>query len=152
MSGNPNSDSATSPAATVNQTFKPPTSNYNPRPINGGHFSATISCDPECKWLLICAQPWHRPTSLLHLKLCSTTSDKQLFKDLRQPYLELRKVWWQKLSLKVVQSIRFVQVSTLRHAYEDVPARANLDPVRTPSKQLGRCPQSTRYAPRIAKR
>ncbi len=113
MSGNPTRDSATSPAGAIDPNFTPPRSIYDPPPTSGGLFSTNLRRDepPESKWLLICAQAWRRPTSLLHLDVCSTTSDKQLFRDLRQSYLELKRAWWHRLSLKVVQSIRFVQVS-----------------------------------------
>ncbi|CAL8584931.1 hypothetical protein XPA_010515 [Xanthoria parietina] len=113
MSGNPTRDSATSPAGAVNPNFTPPRSIYDPPPPppSGGLFSTNLRRDepPESKWLLICAQAWRQPTSLLQLDVCSTTSDKQLFRDLRQSYLELKRAWWHRLSLKVVQSIRFVQ-------------------------------------------
>ena len=116
MSGNPTRDSATSPAGAVNPNFTTPRSIYDPPPTSGGLFSTNLRRDepPESKWLLICAQAWRQPTSLLQLDVCSTTSDKQLFRDLRRSYLELKRAWWHRLSLKVVQSIRFVQVSTFR--------------------------------------
>ncbi|KAL8646218.1 MAG: hypothetical protein Q9210_006262, partial [Variospora velana] len=82
---------------------------YDPRPTNARPTSTAIACGPESKWLLVCAQAWHRPTSLLHLNVCSTTSDQQLFTELRQLYVSLKKAWWHRLSLKVVQSIRYVQ-------------------------------------------
>lgn len=84
---------------------------YDPRPTNARSTSTAITCWYESKWLLVCAQTWHRPTSLLHLNVCSTTSDQQLFTELRQLYVSLKKAWWHRLSLKVVQSIRYVQVS-----------------------------------------
>ncbi|KAL8716588.1 MAG: hypothetical protein Q9225_006098, partial [Loekoesia sp. 1 TL-2023] len=82
---------------------------YDPRPINGRPASTTVTCGPESKWLLVCAQAWQRPTSLLHLNVCSTSSDQQLFTELRQLFVQLKKAWWHNLSLKVVKSIRFVQ-------------------------------------------
>ncbi|KAL9630172.1 MAG: hypothetical protein Q9204_004856 [Flavoplaca sp. TL-2023a] len=109
MSGSPNPNSAIPRAGVIDYAIIPPTSIYDPQRGSGTLSSSTWVNTPESKWLLICTQAWRRPTSLLHLDLCSTTSDKQLFTDLRQTYLELRKVWWQKLSLKVIHSIRFVQ-------------------------------------------
>ncbi|KAL8833541.1 MAG: hypothetical protein Q9176_007938 [Flavoplaca citrina] len=109
MSGSANPNSAIPRAGVIDYAITPPTTIYDPQRGSGTLSSSTWVNIPESKWLLICTQAWRRPTSLLHLDLCSTTSDKQLFTDLHQTYLELRKVWWQKLSLKVVQSIRFVQ-------------------------------------------
>lgn len=86
-----------------------PTTVYNPRPVNSRPTSATIACDLESRWLLVCAQVWQRPTSLLHLDVCSTSSDQQLFTELRQLYLQLKRAWWRRLSLKAVKSIRFIQ-------------------------------------------
>ncbi|KAI4217831.1 MAG: hypothetical protein LQ349_008996, partial [Xanthoria aureola] len=69
MSGNPTRDTAASPAGAVDPNFTPPRSIYDPPPTSGGLFSTNRRCDepPESKWLLICAQAWRRPTSLLHL-------------------------------------------------------------------------------------
>ncbi|KAL9579637.1 MAG: hypothetical protein Q9212_004992 [Teloschistes hypoglaucus] len=72
------------------------------------HSSATTICEQESKWLLVCARAWRRPTSLIHLNVCSTSSDQQLFTELRRSYLQT-KAWYHRFSLKVVQSIRFVQ-------------------------------------------
>ncbi|KAI4113435.1 MAG: hypothetical protein LQ345_005585 [Seirophora villosa] len=78
---------------------------YNPCPTNGRPTSAAITCGPESEWLLVCA----RPISLLHRNVCSTTSDQQLFTELRQLYVSLKKAWWHRLTLKVVRSIKYVQ-------------------------------------------
>ncbi|KAI4092076.1 MAG: hypothetical protein LQ344_003731 [Seirophora lacunosa] len=109
---------------------------YNPCPTNGRPTSTAITCGPESKWLLVCAQAWRRPTSLLHLNVCSTTSDQQLFTELRQLYVSLKKAWWHRLTLKVVQSIKYVQITALKPS------------VRTTSKGPRRCPQSSRHASR----
>ncbi|KAI4261663.1 MAG: hypothetical protein L6R42_003141 [Xanthoria sp. 1 TBL-2021] len=85
------------------------TAPYNPRPMNGRPAATTITCGPESKWLLVCAQAWQRPISLLHLNVCSMTSDQELFTELRQLYMSLKKAWWSRLSMKVVRSIRYVQ-------------------------------------------
>ncbi|KAL8804222.1 MAG: hypothetical protein Q9182_002676 [Xanthomendoza sp. 2 TL-2023] len=52
---------------------------------------------------------WQRRTSLLHLNVCSTASDQELFTALRQSYIQLKKARFYRYSLKSVQSIRFVQ-------------------------------------------
>lgn len=109
-SSNPSQMSVTGSASTsVGQPNNSRISIYEPNPVNGRPTSATITCDPESKWLLVCAQSWQRPTSLLHLNVCSTSSDQQLFTDLRQLYLQLKRVWWHRLSLQTVKSIRFIQ-------------------------------------------
>ncbi|KAL8988419.1 MAG: hypothetical protein Q9177_002509 [Variospora cf. flavescens] len=64
---------------------------YDPRPTNARSNSTAITC------------------GLLHLNVWSTTSDQQLFTELRQLYVSLKKAWWHRLSMKVVQSIRYVQ-------------------------------------------
>ncbi|KAL8830148.1 MAG: hypothetical protein Q9170_005869 [Blastenia crenularia] len=84
-------------------------SSYSPHPTDGRPTSTAIQCGPEIKWLLVCAQAWQRPTTLLHLNVCSTTSDQQLFTELRQLYQQLKRAWWHKFSLKRVRSIRFIQ-------------------------------------------
>lgn len=83
---------------------------YDPRPMHSRSASTTITCGPESRWLLVCAQAWQRPASLLHLNVCSTTSDQQLFTELSELYMSLKKAWWHRLSLKAVRSIRYVQV------------------------------------------
>lgn len=98
------------PAHVPSRDGAAPNAPYDPRPTNGRPSSATIACDQESKWLLICARMWQRPTSLLHLNVCSMASDQQLFAELRRSYLQLKKAWYQKVSLKVVRSIKFVQV------------------------------------------
>ncbi|KAL8899612.1 MAG: hypothetical protein Q9207_006108 [Kuettlingeria erythrocarpa] len=84
---------------------------YNPRPMDGRPTSTTITCGPESNWLLVCAQAWQRPISLLHLSVCLIRSDRELFVELRQRYTGLKKAWWSRLSMKSVRSIRYVQVS-----------------------------------------
>lgn len=101
--------SSSTPAGFSNLGLSRLTSSYDPRPMNGRPTLTNVTSSPEMKWLLVCAQAWHRPTSLLHLNLCMTTSDQELFTGLRQLYLALKKTWWQKLSLKAVTSIKFVQ-------------------------------------------
>ncbi|KAL9009421.1 MAG: hypothetical protein Q9173_005551 [Seirophora scorigena] len=90
---------------------------YNPHPTHGRPTSTAITCGPESKWLLVCAQAWHRPTNLLHLNVCSTTSDQQLFTELRQLYVSLKKAWWHRLTLKVVQGIKYVQLNYRSQRY-----------------------------------
>ena len=67
-------------------------------------------CDMESRWLLVCAQGKKRPTTLSQLDICATPSDKELFTELKKVYTALRGKWTPILSLKKVQSIRFVQV------------------------------------------
>ncbi|KAL8911465.1 MAG: hypothetical protein Q9171_003363 [Xanthocarpia ochracea] len=82
---------------------------YNPRPGHSQSTSATIPCNLESKWLLVCARAAQRPTSLFHLDVGSTTSDQQLFAKLRQIYVQAKKASYHSLSFKTVRSIRFVQ-------------------------------------------
>ncbi|KAL8712595.1 MAG: hypothetical protein Q9220_003126 [cf. Caloplaca sp. 1 TL-2023] len=104
------SGASTSSVAPVSQVgVTAPTQSYNPRPMSGQHTSATVACDPESKWLLVCARALNRPTTLLHMNVCAMSSDRQLFSELRQSYLQLKRAWYHRFSLKVVSSIRFVQ-------------------------------------------
>ncbi|KAL8805454.1 MAG: hypothetical protein Q9200_005419 [Gallowayella weberi] len=82
---------------------------YDPYPANDRPNSAIIPCGPENKWLMVCLRAWQRPTSLLHLSVCSTASDQELFTALRQSYIQLKKAKYYRFSLKRAQSIRFVQ-------------------------------------------
>lgn len=107
--GGPTHVSVTSGAGPSNSNSPSSALICDPRLIGQSSFSTNINYDPEGTWLLICAQPWRRPTSLLHLNVCSMTSDKQLFIEMRQVYQQLKKAWWYRLSLKVVRSIQFVQ-------------------------------------------
>lgn len=84
---------------------------YEPRPRRRAEGSISIDCDPERHWLLICARSKERPTSLTQLDLCCTSSDKELFQELRRTYMSLKSKWARLFSFKMVQSIRFVQVS-----------------------------------------
>lgn len=88
---------------------------YDPRLNNDRATSATIPCDPENKWLLVCARAVQRPTSLFHLDVGSIMSDQQLFTKLRQIYLQAKKPSYRRLSFKTVRSIRFVQVRLRSH-------------------------------------
>lgn len=91
---------------------------YDPRPQNASH--TTIGgCDTESRWLLVCAKGKKRPTTLSQLDMCATPSDKELFMELKKAYVGLRGRWTHILSLKKVQSIRFVQVNHLRGRAED---------------------------------
>ncbi|KAL8626868.1 hypothetical protein Q9189_007437 [Teloschistes chrysophthalmus] len=91
---------------TPNSASAPTTIGSNAR--NSQHSSATTVSEQESKWLLVCARAWRRPTSLIHLNVCSTSSDQQLFTELRRSYLQT-KAWYHRFTLKAVQSIRFVQ-------------------------------------------
>lgn len=95
----------------VNESLESPSHIYEPCLWRRTQDSTSISCDPERHWLLVCARPKERPTSLTQLELCRTSSDKDLFQELRKTYFSLKSKWSQLLSFKRVQSIRFVQVS-----------------------------------------
>nr|AUW30880.1 putative transcription factor [Cladonia uncialis subsp. uncialis] len=81
---------------------------YDPRPQNASH-TIIGGCDTESRWLLVCAKGKKRPTTLSQLDMCATPSDKELFMELKKAYVGLRGRWTHILSLKKVQSIRFVQ-------------------------------------------
>ena len=83
---------------------------YNPCPQHKAEGSTVIEYDPECRWLLVCPRTKKRPTSLSQLNVCSTSSDKVVYKELRASYLKLKSRWVQKFSLRRAKSIRFVQV------------------------------------------
>lgn len=91
---------------------------YDPRPHNATH-TVIRGCDTESRWLLVCAKGKKRPTTLSQLDLCATPSDKQLFTELTKAYVGLRGKWTNVLSLKKVQSIRFVQVKHSRGKAEN---------------------------------
>ncbi|KAL8770026.1 MAG: hypothetical protein Q9194_005271 [Teloschistes cf. exilis] len=95
----------------------PAATTIGPNARNNQHSSATTVCEQESKWLLVCARAWRRPTSLVHLNVCSTSSDQQMFTELRRLYLQT-KAWYHRFSLKAVQSIRFVQAVTETAQFE----------------------------------
>ena len=82
---------------------------YSPRQQYASH-AVVRDYDPESRWLLVCAQGKERPATLSQLDICATPSDKELFIELRKAYMALRGKWKYILSLKKIQSIRFVQV------------------------------------------
>ena len=86
---------------------------YDPRPQYASH-TVVRGCNPESRWLLVCAQGKERPTTLSQLDICATPSDKELFTELKKAYMALRGKWKHILSLKKIQSIRFVQVKPLK--------------------------------------
>ena len=86
-------------------------SSYDPCPHHRKEGSTTIECDPECRWLLVCARSKARPPILSQLNVCSTGSDVQLYKELKESYSRLKGKWTQLFSFRGVKSIRFVQVS-----------------------------------------
>lgn len=73
-----------------------------------------VSCDPENKWLLVCAGARQRPIRLTHLDVFSMGSDYELLTELRRSYADLKKAWYHKLSMRSVQTIRYIQVSSSR--------------------------------------
>lgn len=118
MSGQPSitdlsETSNSAPASNANPPGPMSRTVYDPRLSNDRAISATIPCNPESKWLLVCTRAVQRPTSLFHLDVGSTTSDQQFFKLLRQTYVQAKKHWYRGLSFKRVRSIRFVQVRLL---------------------------------------
>ncbi|KAL8963776.1 MAG: hypothetical protein Q9183_004969, partial [Haloplaca sp. 2 TL-2023] len=82
---------------------------YEPPSSSGRRRAEAIRRDRESIWLMICAKARRRPASLLHLNVCSMASDQHLFTEMRRLYMELKRTWYYKFSLKAVQSIRFVQ-------------------------------------------
>lgn len=108
----PTTVSAQSPRSWDNDiSLETPSRSYEPCLRGRADDSISIDCDPERHWLLVCARSKERPTSLTQLDLCCTSSDKELFQDLKQTYVRLKSKWARVFSFKKVQSIRFVQVS-----------------------------------------
>ncbi|CAO1600724.1 hypothetical protein XANCAGTX0491_004406 [Xanthoria calcicola] len=105
----PSETSNSAPASNANPPGPMSRTVYDPRQSNDRAISATMLCNPESKWLLVCARAVQRPTSLFHLDVGSTTSDQQFFKLLRQTYVQAKNHWYRGLSFKRVRSIRFVQ-------------------------------------------
>ena len=86
---------------------------YDPRTnLNQVGFT-TIQCDPESRWLLVCAQARKRPTSLSQIDVCSVASDRELFTQLRRSYYSLKGKWSRLLSLRTIKGISFVQVRVI---------------------------------------
>ena len=83
---------------------------YDPRPQFRQQQTVISNCDAEGRWLLVCAKSKKRPTSLSHLDMCTTSSDKELFTTLRNSYMAMRGKLSQRLSLKAVKKIQFVKV------------------------------------------
>ena len=86
---------------------------YSARPYYTQATSTVIQCDPEGQWLLVCAQAKKSPTSLSQIDVCSVTSDRELFRQLKRTYSNLKGKWSHILSLRTIKSIRFVQVRYL---------------------------------------
>lgn len=94
----------------VDTSLEAPTRVFEPSPRRRIDDSIFINGDPESHWLLVCARSQGRPTSLTQLDLCRTSSDKELFQELKLTYMSLKSKWARLFSFKKVQSIRFVQV------------------------------------------
>lgn len=88
-----------------------PLRSYEPCSRRRVETSINIDSDLERHWLLVCAKPKERPTSLMQLDLFSTSSDKELYQELRRNCVSLKSRFARIFSLKRVKSIRFVQVS-----------------------------------------
>ena len=99
------------PSTGENLALVPLSHTYDPRPQFRQQETVISDCDAEGRWLLVCAKGRKRPTSLSHLDMCATSSDKELFTTLRESYMTMRGKWSQRLSLKRVQKIIFVKVS-----------------------------------------
>ena len=97
-------------SAGENLAVVPLSHTYHPRPQFRQQQTIISNCDAEGRWLLVCAKSWKRPTSLSHLDMCTTSSDKELFTTLRNSYMAMRGKWSQRLSLKGVKKIQFVKV------------------------------------------
>ena len=97
-------------SAEKNLALVPPSNTYDPRPQFRQQQTIITNCDAEGRWLLVCAKSRKRPTSLSHLDMCTTSSDKELFTTLRDSYMAMRGKWSQRLSLKGVKRIQFVKV------------------------------------------
>lgn len=84
---------------------------YNPRPQDIRTAPTIVECEEEGRWLLVCAAATKHPTSLSQIDVRSTTSDRDLFKQLKDSFFKLKSRRFQMFSLRAVKSIRFVQVS-----------------------------------------
>ena len=100
-------------SARGNLALMPLSYTYDPRPQFRQQQTIISNCDEEGRWLLVCAKSRKMPTSLSHLDMCTTSSDKELFTTLRNSYMAMRGKWSQRLSLKGVKKIRFVNVCFL---------------------------------------
>ena len=91
-------------------TLQPPPQVYDPRAPTRHRTDTVIDCGSESRWLLVCARGKRRPTSLSQLDICATPSDQELFTELKRAYRDLKGRWSHWVSLRSIQSIRFVQV------------------------------------------
>lgn len=94
----------------VNMLPDTPLRSYEPFPRRRVEDSINIDSELERHWLLVCAKSKERPTSLMQLDLYCTSSDKELYQELRRTCVSLKSRLARLFSLKKVQSIRFVQV------------------------------------------
>ena len=129
----------------VNILPNTPLRSYEPFSQRRVEDSIDIDSELEPHWLLVCAKPKERPTSLLQLDLCSTSSDKDLYQELRRKCTSLKSKFARILSLKRVQSIRFVQVSGKVCL---LISRLCKELVRAAHQRPRRHPQGTGHAPR----
>jgi hypothetical protein len=94
----------------IPNTLQPPSQVYDPYTPMRPRTDTVIDCGSESRWLLVCARGKRRPTSLSQLDICATPSDQELFTELKRAYRDLRGRWSHWVSLRTIQSIRFVQV------------------------------------------
>ena len=116
-------------SAKENPALVPLSNTYDPRPQFRQQQTIINNCDAEGRWLLVCAKGRKRPTSLSHLDMCTTSSDKELFTTLRNSYMAMRGKWSHRLSLKGVKRIQFVKVCCSefksRKSYAEMMASLN---------------------------
>lgn len=91
-------------------TKKPPRG-YDPRPQHDGRASIIVDCEVEGRWLLVCAVGRKPILSLSQMDVRSTTSDRDLFEQLKQSFSKLKGRGSRLFPLRTVKSIKFVQVS-----------------------------------------
>jgi hypothetical protein len=68
-------------------------------------------CDAEALYLLVCINDAKYATKVLHIDVRAVFSDHQLFKALNDIHDKFHGRWKSRLSLKSIQTIKFVQVS-----------------------------------------
>ena len=101
-------------ALETDRPSQPSAPTYDPRIQQRTQRSTIINCNPENRWLLICAKVRKKPIGLEQFDVSTILSDRQLFKDLRRLYGRLRARWIKWLPLRKVTGVRFVRVFVQR--------------------------------------
>ena len=83
---------------------------------------------PELLYLLLCYSEGQYATRLLQLDLATVMCDKILFGIIRQNYYEMRGKWHQYLSLRTLESIKFVHFEMYRSGLVDVRKTDDVPP------------------------